>query len=67
VPGAAQAAEFLAAEFLAAEILASGDWAPQGGDAILIKGSNSVGLSVLVKALAKGHDTTVAPMAAGDD
>jgi len=63
VPGAAQAAE----------ILASGDWAPQGGDAILIKGSNSVGLSVLVKALAQRAEEprkgprVVGNMAAGDD
>ncbi|WP_197411101.1 UDP-N-acetylmuramoyl-tripeptide--D-alanyl-D-alanine ligase [Novosphingobium sp. FSW06-99] len=35
----------------AAELLGSPDWAPQGGDAILIKGSNSVGLGALVKAL----------------
>jgi UDP-N-acetylmuramoyl-tripeptide--D-alanyl-D-alanine ligase len=41
VPGAAEAAE----------LLGSPDWAPQGGDAILIKGSNSVGLGALVKAL----------------
>jgi UDP-N-acetylmuramoyl-tripeptide--D-alanyl-D-alanine ligase len=41
VPGAAQAAE----------LLGSPDWAPQGGDAILIKGSNSVGLGALVRAL----------------
>jgi len=41
VPGAAQAAE----------LLGSPDWAPQAGDAILIKGSNSVGLGALVKAL----------------
>jgi UDP-N-acetylmuramoyl-tripeptide--D-alanyl-D-alanine ligase len=43
VPGAEQAAQ----------VLASADWAPQGGDAILIKGSNSVGLGVLVKALVR--------------
>ena len=41
VPGAAQAAE----------LLGSPDWAPQTGDTILIKGSNSVGLGALVKAL----------------
>jgi UDP-N-acetylmuramoyl-tripeptide--D-alanyl-D-alanine ligase len=41
VPGAAQAAE----------LLGSPDWAPRDGDAILIKGSNSVGLGALVKAL----------------
>ena len=41
VPGAAEAAE----------LMASGDHTPQAGDAILIKGSNSVGLSALVKAL----------------
>ncbi|WP_051280725.1 UDP-N-acetylmuramoyl-tripeptide--D-alanyl-D-alanine ligase [Novosphingobium acidiphilum] len=41
----------------AAEILATGDWAPQGGDAILIKGSNSVGLGALVKALTRPEPT----------
>ena len=51
VPGAAQAAE----------ILASGDWAPQGGDAILIKGSNSVGLSAIVKALKQRETPTDGP------
>lgn len=41
VPGAAEAAE----------LMGSPERAPQGGDAILIKGSNSVGLGALVKAL----------------
>jgi UDP-N-acetylmuramoyl-tripeptide--D-alanyl-D-alanine ligase len=58
VPGAAAAAE----------ILDSGDWAPQGGDAILIKGSNSVGLSALVKALTQpGPRTSDGRTATGDD
>jgi UDP-N-acetylmuramoyl-tripeptide--D-alanyl-D-alanine ligase len=58
VPGAAAAAE----------ILESGDWAPQGGDAILIKGSNSVGLSALVKALILPDPrTSDGPTATGDD
>ena len=39
---AAEAAECLAAD------------APQGGDAILVKGSNSVGLGTLVRALTAG-------------
>jgi UDP-N-acetylmuramoyl-tripeptide--D-alanyl-D-alanine ligase len=51
VPGAAQAAEWLERE----------GWAPQGGDAVLIKGSNSVGLGTLVKAL-----TSDGRRAAGD-
>ncbi|WP_420384009.1 UDP-N-acetylmuramoyl-tripeptide--D-alanyl-D-alanine ligase [Novosphingobium sp.] len=51
VPGAAQAAA----------ILDSADWAPQGGDAILIKGSNSVGLSALVKALVAARADTDGP------
>jgi len=58
VPGAAAAAE----------ILDAGDWAPQGGDAILIKGSNSVGLSALVKALTQpGPRTSDGRTATGDD
>ncbi|KUR81154.1 UDP-N-acetylmuramoyl-tripeptide--D-alanyl-D-alanine ligase [Novosphingobium sp. Fuku2-ISO-50] len=57
VPGAAAAAE----------IVASPDWAPQGGDAILIKGSNSVGLGVLVKALTqRGANTSDGRLATGD-
>ncbi len=32
-------------------VLETGDWAPQGGDAILVKGSNSVGLAALVSHL----------------
>jgi len=57
VPGAAQAAE----------VLASGDWAPQGGDAILIKGSNSVRLSTLVKALTQKRPDTDAPHTTAGD
>ena len=43
----------------AAEILASGYGLPQGGDAILIKGSNSVGLAALVKALTQPDSTAL--------
>lgn len=43
VPGAAAAAELLGQD----------QWAPQAGDAILIKGSNSVGLGALVSALVR--------------
>jgi len=58
VPGAAAAAE----------IVALPDWAPQGGDAILIKGSNSVGLGALVKALTqRGANTSDGRLATGDD
>jgi len=58
VPGAAEAAQ----------CLASGDWAPQGGDAILIKGSNSVGLGALVKALTlRRPDTSDGRLATGDN
>ena len=39
----------------AAECLAAD--APQGGDAILVKGSNSVGLGTLVRALTAGAKT----------
>jgi UDP-N-acetylmuramoyl-tripeptide--D-alanyl-D-alanine ligase len=42
----------------AAQILSCGDWVLQGGDAILIKGSNSVGLGTLVKALTRPDPTT---------
>jgi UDP-N-acetylmuramoyl-tripeptide--D-alanyl-D-alanine ligase len=52
----------------AAEILGAGDWLAQGGDAILIKGSNSVGLSALVKALIQpGLRTSDGRTATGDD
>ena len=51
VPGAAQAAE----------LLGSPDWAPQGGDAILIKGSNSVGLGALVRALTQRTTSQAGP------
>jgi UDP-N-acetylmuramoyl-tripeptide--D-alanyl-D-alanine ligase len=51
----------------AAEILATGDWLPQGGDAILIKGSNSVGLGALVKALTQPEPTAVEGRAPAGD
>ncbi|WP_353230381.1 UDP-N-acetylmuramoyl-tripeptide--D-alanyl-D-alanine ligase [Novosphingobium sp.] len=59
VPGAAQAAE----------LIGSGEWAPQGGDVILIKGSNSVGLGALVRALTErrpGGDDWHGRQATGD-
>ena len=49
VDNAARAAECLAAD------------SPQGGDAILVKGSNSVGLSALVRALNAQAATAAAP------
>ncbi len=55
VPGAAEAAE----------LLGSPDWAPRADDAVLIKGSNSVGLGALVKALVQ-RNTPQGGTAPGD-
>ena len=57
VPGAAAAAELLGQE----------QWAPQAGDAILIKGSNSVGLGALVGALTRTRPASQGATALGGD
>jgi UDP-N-acetylmuramoyl-tripeptide--D-alanyl-D-alanine ligase len=51
----------------AAGVLADPAWMPQGGDAILVKGSNSVGLGALVRALVQADPTAATGrVAAGD-
>lgn len=51
----------------AAGVLADPDWVPHGGDAILVKGSNSVGLGALVRALVQPEPTAATGRATAGD